>query len=973
MRRVFRPLAVFSIASGVSLAVALQLLVGGARGHDGPGDFGTSAFFPGYDLAKLDLVDPTLYHISESYVDQSRLDWDAMFNAALDAIEHDVPVCMFTREPGGDLLSVEIGEYRTVLEVPPIRRRQELQSELRRVAELLATHLDEDDLPEAPGAPAPMAQIEYALINGMLSTLDPHSVLLPPDDAREMDVENQGEFGGLGITISMDADGGRLIVDYPLKDTPAHAAGLQSDDHIVRIDGESTINMSLDDAVRRLRGPVGAPVVVEVMRPGVPEPIQFRVQRELISINPVEDELVDGTDIGYVSIKGFHEKVEQKLHEALARLHREAGGALDGLILDLRGNPGGFLNQAVKVADTFLDSGDIVSTVDGEGRRTDIDKARKASEPHYPIAVLVDANSASASEIVAGALRFNERAVIIGERTFGKGSVQNLHPFSDNSKLKLTISKYLTPGDRSIQAVGIPADIELLTSIVPPRAEPGALQSPIRLFYRERVRREADLDHSLEQTTVRFDDPTYRVRYVDVQRERRRTDALDLRSDFQVRLARDVLKASEGWRRADVLSSAHPVVERYRKIGNDQLLEAFSAYGIDWARGPVVPVGDDPLEVHLDLGPDGRLVAGEAEQIAVEVTNLTDQTLYRVAAIVSESEVLSGREFFFGRLEPGETRRYEQRVRLPAGWPAEEGSLSLELRDASEQAISRWTGRLVVAGRPLPSLAWRWEVLDDGGDSDGLLDVGERLRIQLEVQNHGEGPTSEPFARLRNRSGKSMDLVVGTLEPGALQRADGSPCPAGEEPDCERILEPGASWSGDFLVDVRALPTDGEPLRLELTLGDSAAYDHGSVVRAGFHGWFSQHDTLVLHEGQQLPSSDLRIPPVVSITRSPPPYSDSSRITLSGVVTDDVGVSNVMIFAGDNKVFFEGSGPTSALRSLPFTADVELQDGSNVLTVLATDADGFVSSRSVLSWFDGIGLAQLHPLDPADPAGSGER
>lgn len=960
MRRVFRPLAVFSIASGVSLAVALQLLVGGARGHDGPRDFGTSAFFPGYDLAKLDLVDPTLYHISESYVDQNRLDWDAMFNAALDAIEHDVSVCMFTREPGGDLLSVEIGEYRTILEVPPIERRQDLQSELRKIAKLLATHLDADDLPEAPGAPDPMAQIEYSLINGMLSTLDPHSVLLPPEDAREMDVENQGEFGGLGITISMDANGGRLIVDYPLKGTPAHEAGLQSDDHIVRIDGESTINMSLDDAVRRLRGPVGADVVVEVVRPNLPDPLQFRIQRELISINPVEGELVDGTDIGYVSIKGFHEKVEQKLHEALARLQRESGGQLDGLILDLRGNPGGFLNQAVKVADTFLDSGDIVSTVDGEGRRTDIDKARKASEPHYPIVVLVDANSASASEIVAGALRFNERAVIIGERTFGKGSVQNLHPFSDNSKLKLTISKYLTPGDRSIQAVGIPADIELLSSVVPPPAEEGASQPPIRLFHRERVRREADLDHSLEQTTVRFDDPTYQVRYADSLRERRRTDTLDLQSDFQVRLARDVLKASGGWRRADVLSAAHPVVERHRQLGNDQLIEAFAAHDIDWSLGPSVPVGEDPLEVRLDLGEDGRLMAGQSEQIAVEVTNRTDQTLYRVAAIVSESEVLAGREFFFGRLEPGETRRYEQTVRLPAGWPAEEGTFSLELRDASEEAIGQWTHRLIVAGRPLPSLAWRWHVLDDEGDADGLLDAGERLKIRLEVQNNGKGPTSEPFARLRNRSGKALDLVVGTLEPGELQLSDGTPCASAEQAGCARILEPGATWTGDFLVDVRALPSDDEPLRLELTLGDAEAYDHGSVVRAGFHGWFSQKDAVELSAGQQLPVSELRVPPGVEITRSPSPYSDGARITLSGVVTDDVGVSNVMIFAGDNKVFFEGSGPTSSLRSLPFTADVELQGGSNVLTVLATDADGFVSSQSVLTWFDEAGLAKLH-------------
>ena len=252
MRRVFRPLAVFSIASGVSLAVALQLLVGGARGHDGGGR-GAASFFPGYDLDQLDLVDPTLYHVAESYVDRSRIDWDSMLSAALDAIEHDVPVCLFTREPGGRLLTVEIGEFRTVLEINPIRRRQDLQKELRKIAGLLAEHLQPSDVPRTEGLPNPMARIEYTLINGMLSTLDPHSVLLLPEDAREMDVENQGEFGGLGITISLDPDTNQLIVDQPLKGTPAERVGLRTDDRIVRIDGESTINMSLDDAVQRLR------------------------------------------------------------------------------------------------------------------------------------------------------------------------------------------------------------------------------------------------------------------------------------------------------------------------------------------------------------------------------------------------------------------------------------------------------------------------------------------------------------------------------------------------------------------------------------------------------------------------------------------------------------------------------------------------------------------------------------------------
>jgi len=959
MRRVFRPLAVFSIASGVTLAVALQFMMSGAQGGDRPTDYRRSAFSPGYDLSRLDLVDPALYHVDESYVDPHRVDWDAMFMAALQAIERRIPVCLFDREDEGDLLSVEIGEFRTVLEIPHIERRQELQAELSVIAGLLADHLSPADLPEQDTPGDPMAQVEYTLINGMLSTLDPHSVLLPPDDAHEMDVENQGEFGGLGISIQLEADGGRLVIEYPIRDTPAYGAGLRADDHIVRIDGESTINMSLDDAVERLRGPVGAPVVIEVLRSEHPEPVPYTIVRELIDSKPVVGELVDGTDIGYVEIKGFHEKVEQTLHQQLARLHREAGGELAGLILDLRGNPGGFLNQAVKVSDTFLDSGDIVSTVDGEGRQTDIDRARRSAEPDYPIAVLVDASSASASEIVAGALRFNGRAVIIGERTFGKGSVQTLHPFTDNSKLKLTISKYLTPGERSIQAQGIPADIELLSSIIPaPTAEDGPIGPvPIRLFHRERVRRERDFDRSLEQAELLLDTPAYYVRMLESERSQRRSDDLDLLLDPQVTLARDVLKAASGSSRAAVLQAAHTVVSQAQERGRREVKAAFAVHGIDWTMGAAAPRGGDlPVAFRLDVGDDERLLAGHGEQIALEVTNTTDRVLYQVAAVVRESEVLPGREFFFGRLKPGETRRYEQFVRLAPGWSAEWAPVEVDLRDAGRGSLGTWQTHVAVAAEPRPVLAWSWEVTDEQGNGDGIADVGERLSIHIDAQNIGEGRTSDPFARLRNQSGKALDLLVGNLELGELRTDEGAPCEPDGAERCRRVIAPGESWRGTFQVDLRSAKGES-PLEVELVLGDNEAYDHGSVVRAGFYSWFSQHEVISILPGRTLPRAEQRRPPQVEVTRAPDPVASGPRATLSGVVKDEGGVHQVLVFAGDDKVFFEGGGPTGSIRSVPFTADIELQAGTNVLTVLAKDNDGYVSSHSVVTWFDPPDLA----------------
>ncbi len=983
MRRVMRPLAVFGIAGGVSMAAGLQLMVGGAHGGDRPGDFGASAFFAGYDLTKLELLSPTLYHVEESYVEPARIDWERMYVSALEAVEHRVPVCMFTREPGGDRLALEVGEHRTVLEVAPITTRRQLQDELKRVAALLKTHLDEDDVLVDGKEPSaePFADIEYALINGILGTLDPHSILLPPDDAREMDVENQGEFGGLGITI-VEREG-RLTIEYPLPDTPAERAGLQPDDHIVRIDGESTINMSLEDAVTRLRGPVDAAVVLEVARDVLPEPKAIEVVRELISIHPVKGSLLDGS-VGYISIKGFHEQVERDLHDELTRLTRETRG-LRGLVLDLRGNPGGFLNQAVKVSDTFLDSKvDIVSTVDGNGNHTDIERATSGAQPQYPIVVLVDANSASASEIVAGALRNNERAVIVGERTFGKGSVQNLHTFYDDSKLKLTISKYLTPGDHSIQSLGIPADIELLPSVIP---EDEA--TVVRLFHRERVRREADLDKSLAQVEFDLEEPSYSVRYVVPQAPERRTGPPEPTHDYEVQFARDIILATgpSGWRKSDVLQAAAGTVAEYRKQGEAQLVAAFAERGIDWNYGSPAPrEGTLPLDVRFDLGEDGVLTVGKEELIAVEITSTAAVPMHRVVAVATDNSVLEGREFYFGRLEPGETRRFEHRVNLVDGYPTERTPVAFTFRDSGVEPLGEHVAELAVEGRPLPSYTWSWHLSDAPGDGDGILEVGEVVAIDLTVANVGDGRSGEPFARIKNRSRKALDILRGTVEPGRMLDASGQACRVLEpgvdagavmgDPDdprvhrgdppryaegCRRALDPGETWTGTFEVELKGTPANGA-YELDLTLGDSTAYDHASIVRAGFYPYFSQRESIVVLPGQSVASSETRRPPVVQITREPGAVTRGARVSVSGVVEDDSGIAHVMVFAGDDKVFFEGSGPTSSRMNVPFTADVELEPGVNLVTVLATDDQGLKSSRSVVTYYASTELAHASVL-----------
>ena len=314
-------------------------------------------------------------------------------------------------------------------------------------------------------------KIIESAINGMLTSLDPHSNYLNTKNFDDMKVQTRGEFGGLGIEVSME--NGLVKVISPIDDTPAARAGLKPGDLITQLDGHPVQGMTLPQAVEKMRGPINSDVDLTIRRKGR-EPFDVKLTRALIRVQSVRSHLI-GDDIGYIRITSFTEQTDVGLNNAIKNIKQQAGGKLRGVVLDLRNNPGGLLDQAVAVSDAFLDKGEIVST---RGRRPD-DAQRYNAQPGdiaagLPLAVLINGGSASASEIVAGALQDHHRAVLVGTRSFGKGSVQTIIPLPGHGAMRLTTARYYTPSGRSIQAKGIEPDILVeAAKIEPPPAKKG--------------------------------------------------------------------------------------------------------------------------------------------------------------------------------------------------------------------------------------------------------------------------------------------------------------------------------------------------------------------------------------------------------------------------------------------------------------------------------------------------------------------
>jgi len=402
--------------------------------------------------------------------------------------------------------------------------------------------------------PVDTKKLIHSAIQGMIRSLDPHSSFMPPEAFEELQIDTQGEFGGIGIVITMKK--GVLTVVSPIEGTPAYKKGVQAGDRIIKVNGESTQDMEMWEAVKKMRGKKGTPVTITIERDTEVKPIDIVIVRDIIPIESVRSASL-GDDYGYIWVTNFREKTVDDIITALDRLDSDAE-SFKGLILDLRDNPGGLLDQAVKLVDLFVNSGNIVSIKGrSEDNTKDFNAHQKNTEPGYPIVVLINSGSASASEIVAGALQDHKRALILGVTSFGKGSVQTVEPLRDGYGLKYTIARYYTPNGRSIQAQGIVPDIEVSSRYIKLKKEDAEAPHVIKekdLKNHLEASPEKENDNSDENDDADQDDtsdnslPNKKIIQKKQKRQAMRHGTInkeDLLSDYQISRALDILKGYE--------------------------------------------------------------------------------------------------------------------------------------------------------------------------------------------------------------------------------------------------------------------------------------------------------------------------------------------------------------------------------------------------------------------------------------------
>jgi carboxyl-terminal processing protease len=852
-----------------------------------------------------DHIDKALVATGANYIEPLRIDARKMLKDSLNALQKSVPEIMVTEADG--YTSVTIGNATKRFVTKDMNDIADMSNVMSQVTDFISKNysgdIEADDM-------------ESILINGMLDSLDPHSNFLSKKIYEEFMVGTRGKFGGVGIVISVKD--GLLTVIAPIEGTPAFEAGIKTGDTITQIEDESTINMSLTDAVNRLRGKPGTQVTIVTERAGK-KPRKTTLTRAIISIDSVKHTVMtEGSKrIGYIGVTNFQSNTFKDFLDALKDLHKD-GAKLDGLILDFRNNPGGLLNTAVEIVDSFLSSGTIVTTVGRDDDVIDKEVAHKSgTEPEYPLAVLINEGSASASEIVAGSLQANGRAIVLGSESFGKGSVQTVFELGNGTALKLTIARYMPAGTESIQLEGVMPDIEFI---------PVTIDKEEIDLYKDVSLSEEDLEEHLERKgpRQRTKQPAYQVRYLK-QRETEETELANLtkkeyskrpilEGDFEFEMAKKVLIAATKPSRESMVRTSAAPVEEATKAQDALIAAALKKLGVDWEKSAAN--GKPALKLTSQIIEDGRAVktadAGKKVSLELTASNVGSGTFSQLIAIgqSKDNPFLSDLEFPFGLIRPGETKKWSTAVELPRGLVSENFPMELSFEEANGNKPKPEKIVVPISELPQPRFEISYSIPKKmiGKPFGGAVSVP----LTLTVTNVGEGTTSdETAAALSDQCKEKVFIESGRTKLGAMA------------PKAAKSVKFGFHLLPGF---------DEANCKINISVADIKM--HVGVTK-----------DIALHpeQGELQPPPDKELSQPVITLKPYAAVTNAKGARLSVKIDSDGPLLDYYVFVGEKKLLYSTVGKD--MKSASFDVDIPLEPGNNKVAIAARDSEKISNSK----------------------------
>ena len=864
------------------------------------------------------LLAEVLMHLELDYVHPEKLDAEKLLQGALTELGRKIPevwvVPEFLENDRGTRLQVRLEKETSVITVGKLNGLYDLHITLQKLMKHLL--LKNPQLTQL--------KIEQQFARGILNQLDPYSVLLANDIYQEFNINIGGQFAGVGLVVG--TRDGQLTVVAPMDGSPAAQAGMEPLDRIVAVDDEETEHLTLDEILHRLRGETGTPVTLSVLRKGHAKALKFELLREEIKVESVEtfDLQSASQTVRYVRIKGFQIATSQELKNKLGDLT-----GISGLVLDLRNNPGGLLEEAVRVSDLFLPGKQRIVSTKGSSVSTIHDAKQLFASPIFqdiPLVVLINRGSASASEIVAAALKQNKRAIVIGEQSFGKGTVQTLWDLKDGSGLKLTIGEYLTPSGLSIHNIGVMPELRLIPVIVPPIKSQQGTDDQQQSFSQERFL--LLTEENTENSSV--DSERFELRYLsakvavfdDASLSAEAENLENLNADIFVETAKRLLLT---WNPEEINSSLQQISREVSQQESDKIIKALAEHGIDWSLNPFLKT---PAAEKLGLSWFAEEIAADQVQLKVKLRNTSELSGQRLLVVTKSGNVLlDGLEFPLGLLGPDAEVEKTIKVNYFPGMMEETEPLELVLFDHNMQKLKSVRLQLNFSPKRIPSFRLAMKIYDNGefgsqGNSDRKVQSGEIIALAFKLANKSRKTVPELLLKIRGTEG-SFRVNRGKL--------------------MLKNLEPDQEQTDYFLF--QSLKGTGTLGKINLEMIDTKSGTPKIV-----HRWNLQHtlpqQMVVTPKFSGLKWEDLDGNTVLGET-------ELQSLILSGKVSNAADVRDVFVHLNDEKVFYSANLNSNAdspdqqpdTEEFLFSTLLELLPGKNQISVFSRNRYGFTAER----------------------------